>query len=192
MIQKLQVEKRKWKLKSFQTQKTPILPRQIQTYLTLYSPKPHNILIKGLWRAKEAFKFQSELFYHRQKNSIRPQIIPWQKQRGGREYPASPWKILAAGKASRPGSPQHLPDNPGEAGRAVPVPTQSLQGFLQDVVAVAAQELLPRHVLTDAGGVSKGELVLIRGWAWGVLQAPGAALSHLSELWPKGEKIQVF
>lgn len=99
-----------------------------------------------------------------------------------------PWKILAAGNASRPGSPgaapaqgtaQHLPDDPGEAGRAVPVPTQCLQGFLQDVVAVAAQKLLPGHILADAGGVPEGELVLIRGRAGGVLQAPGAALSHL-------------
>lgn len=78
-----------------------------------------------------------------------------------------------------PGTAQHLPDDPGEAGRAVPVPTQRLQGFPQDVVAVAAQELLPRHILADVGGISERELVLVRGRAGGVLQAPGAVLSHL-------------
>lgn len=73
----------------------------------------------------------------------------------------------------------HLPDDPGEAGRAVPVPTQRLQCFFQDVVAVAAQEFLTGHVLANAGGVSKGKLVLIRERARGVLQAPGGVLSHL-------------
>lgn len=105
-------------------------------------------------------------------------------QGGGSEHPASqhgnprtvpqPW-----GCGQSPGTAQHVPDDPGEAGRAVPVPTQRLQRFLQDVVAVAAQELLPRRVLADVGGVSEGKLVFIRGRAWGVLQAPGGVLSHL-------------
>lgn len=83
------------------------------------------------------------------------------------------------GAGGDPGTAPAVPNDPGEAGRAVPVPAQRLQGFLQDVVAVAAQVLLTGHVLTDVGGVPERKLVFIGRRAGGVLQAPGGVLGHL-------------
>lgn len=59
------------------------------------------------------------------------------------------------------------------------MPAERLQGFLQNVVAVAAQVLLLGHIFTDAGGISKRKLVFIGRRAGDILRASACFLSHL-------------
>lgn len=58
------------------------------------------------------------------------------------------------------------------------MPAQRLLGFLQDVIAVAAQVFVIRHILTDAGGITKGKFIFVRRWARAIWGGP---LSHLKE-----------
>lgn len=68
------------------------------------------------------------------------------------------------------------------------MPTQRLQGFLQDVIAVAAQVLLLGHIFTNACGISKRKLVFIRRRAGDILRASACFLSHLKGTTGKEER----